>query len=47
MASKHPLSPDAAPLQGPRLFCEETWQEQLDRSEAKWRKKRDQLRAAA
>lgn len=30
-----------------RRFCEEAWQEQLDRSEAKWRKKLDQLRAAA
>ena len=30
-----------------RRFCEETWQEQLDRSETKWRKKLDQLRAAA
>jgi hypothetical protein len=28
-------------------FCEETWQERLDRSEAKWRKKLYQLRAAA
>jgi len=28
-------------------FCEEAWQEQLDRSEARWRKKLDQLRAAA
>jgi hypothetical protein len=28
-----------------RRFCEEAWQEQLDRSEAKWRKKFDQLRA--
>jgi hypothetical protein len=30
-----------------RRFCEEAWQEQFDRSEAKWRKKLDQLRAAA
>ena len=30
-----------------RRFCDEAWQEQLDRSEAKWRKKLDQLRAAA
>jgi hypothetical protein len=30
-----------------RRFCAETWQDQLDRSEAKWRKKLDQLRAAA
>lgn len=30
-----------------RRFCEETWQEQFDRSEATWRKKLDQLRAAA
>jgi Transposase DDE domain len=30
-----------------RRFCEEAWQEQLDRSETKWRKKLDQLRAAA
>jgi hypothetical protein len=28
-------------------FSEEVWQEQLDRSEARWRKKLDQLRAAA
>jgi transposase len=30
-----------------RRFCEEAWQEQLDHSEAQWRKKLDQLRAAA
>jgi hypothetical protein len=30
-----------------RRFCEETWQVQLDRSEDKWRKKYDRLRAAA
>ena len=30
-----------------RRFCEEAWQEQFDRSEAKWCKKLDQLRAAA
>jgi hypothetical protein len=30
-----------------RRLCEETWQEQFDRSEAKWRKKLDQLKAAA
>jgi len=30
-----------------RRFSEEVWQEQLDRSEARWRKKLDQLRAAA
>jgi hypothetical protein len=34
-------------IQRKRRFCEEAWQEQLDRSEAKWRKKLDQLRAAA
>jgi hypothetical protein len=28
-------------------FCDEAWQEQLDRSDAKWRKKLDQYRAAA
>jgi hypothetical protein len=28
-------------------FCEQTWQEQLDRSDAKWRKKLDQFKAAA
>jgi hypothetical protein len=28
-------------------FSEEVWQEQRDRSEARWRKKLDQLRAAA
>ena len=28
-------------------FSQEVWQEQLDRSEARWRKKLDQLRAAA
>jgi hypothetical protein len=30
-----------------RRFCEEARQEQLDRSEAKWRKKLGQLRAVA
>jgi hypothetical protein len=28
-------------------FCDEAWQEQLNRSETKWRKKLDQYRAAA
>jgi hypothetical protein len=28
-------------------FCDEAWQEQLDRSDAKWRKKLNQYRAAA
>jgi Transposase DDE domain len=28
-----------------RRFCEEAWQEQFDRSEAKWRKKLDEIRA--
>lgn len=28
-------------------FCEQTWQEQLDRSDTKWRKKLDQFKAAA
>jgi len=28
-----------------RRFCEEVWQEQLDRSEARWRKKLDEIRA--
>lgn len=28
-------------------FCDEAWQEQLDRSDAKWRKKLDQYRAAS
>ena len=28
-------------------FCEEAWQEQFNRSEAKWRKKLDRYRAAA
>jgi len=30
-----------------RRFCDQTWQEQLDRSEAKWRKKLDEYKAAA
>jgi hypothetical protein len=30
-----------------RRFCEEAWQEQLNRSEAKRRKKLDQYRVAA
>jgi hypothetical protein len=30
-----------------RRFCDDARQEQLDRSEAKWRKKPDQSRAAA
>ena len=30
-----------------RRFCDQTWQEQLDRSEAKWRKKLDEYKAVA
>ena len=30
-----------------RRFCDQAWQEQLDRSEAKWRKKLDEYKAAA
>lgn len=30
-----------------RKFCDDSWQEQLDRSEARWRKKLDEYKAAA
>ena len=30
-----------------RRFCDQAWEEQLDRSEAKWRKKLDEYKAAA
>jgi len=30
-----------------RHFCDQAWEEQIDRSEAKWRKKLDEYKAAA
>ena len=30
-----------------RQFCDDIWQERLDRSDAKWRKRLDQYEAAA